>query len=266
MVPVRAEVNYIRKERVEDAMMIIAVSLGATFSISELLPYVSSERRVMSSRLKRDDDVRRSLVGDIMVRLFAMDIEGLRNEEILFEKGVFGKPRLQHMREPWEYNISHSGKWVTGIVGRKGQRVGIDVQKMNPVNPSLARYTMSPEELKQYLSLPPGEQRTYFYDLWTRKESYLKMEGIGITLPIRSVFAEDYSGSGGRRYNRNGGPACYFKQYPVDPGYTLTACSTDFRFPDDCLIVKAADLVEVFLRRCREQEAASLLVPAGFRL
>ncbi|WP_410511125.1 4'-phosphopantetheinyl transferase superfamily protein [Paenibacillus sp. BR2-3] len=225
-------------------MMIIAVSLGAAFSISELLPYVSPEYRVKSSRLKREDDVRRSLIGDMMVRLCAMDIEGLRNEEIRVERGVFGKPRLQFMREPWDYNISHSGKWVTGIVGRKGQRVGIDIQKMDAVNPSLSRYTMSAAEIKQYLSLPPEQQKQYLYELWTRKESYLKMEGIGINVPIRSVFLEE---------NPMYAAACYFKQYAMDSGYKLTACSTDFRFPDECLVVKSTDLAEVFLRRCREQ-------------
>lgn len=239
-------------------MLVIGVSLGSAFSISELLPYVSPERRVMSSRLKREDDIRRSLIGDIMARLFAMDIEGMRNDEIHFETGVFGKPRLKQMRKSWDYNISHSGKWITGIAGQVGQRVGIDVQRMDDVASSLSRYRMSTEEMKLYLSLPPKEQKYYFYELWTRKESYLKMEGLGITDPIRAVFSEEGSMDQGILSHRNGGPAHYFKQYPIDSGYTLSACSTDFRFPDVCLLVRASDLAGVFLRRCREQSGHTL--------
>ncbi|MNN81567.1 hypothetical protein D3C81_1984050 [compost metagenome] len=33
----------------------------------------------------------------------------------------------------------------------------------------------------------------------------------------------------------------------------LTVCPSDFRFPDEYLLVRACDLVTVFLRRCREQ-------------
>ncbi|KGE17185.1 4'-phosphopantetheinyl transferase family protein [Paenibacillus wynnii] len=237
-------------------MQVIAVSLGSgsAFSISELLPYLSSEHRLVSRRLKREDDLRRSIIGDIMVRLIAMDIEGLRNDEIRIEKGVFGKPRLQHMREPWEFNLSHSGNWVVGIVGRKGHRVGIDIQKMGVVNPSLPRYTMSPSEMQKYLSLNPNEQKQYFYELWTRKESYLKMEGIGITVPLGSVFSNESSMNSELASPKNGNPV-YFKQYSLDSSYKLTACSTDSRFPGECLVVRSSDLAEVFLRRCREQSA-----------
>lgn len=235
-------------------MLIIAVSLGTAFSVPDLLPYVSPERRMSSSRLKREDDVRRSLVGDILARMFAMDIEGLRNDEIRFEKGVFGKPRLQGMKQPWDYNISHSGKWVAGIVSRKGQRVGIDIQKMSAVNPALARYSFSTKEMEQYESLNPDAQIRYFYDLWTRKESYLKMEGIGLTVPIRSVFSEQYTLKYEQSLLSDQLPDHAFKQYAVDPGYVLTACSTDFRFPEQYLVVRAKDLAEVFLRRCRGQE------------
>lgn len=198
----------------------------------------------MSSRLKRDDDARRAVIADIMVRLFAMDIEGCRNDDIRFEQGVFGKPRLQDMKEPWDYNISHSGKWVTGIIGRRGQRVGIDVQKIEEVNSLLSRYTMSTDEMNKYHSLPPKEQQQYFYELWTRKESYYKMEGIGNRTPVQSLFSGENS--------------VFYKQYVIDSGYKLTACSTDFRFPEECLVVRAADLAQVFLRRCKEQAQHSL--------
>lgn len=234
-------------------MLIVAVSLGTAFSVPELLPHVSPERRMSSSRLKREDDVRRSLVGDMLARMFAMDIEGMRNDEIRFERGVFGKPRLQSMREPWDYNISHSGKWVAGIVSRKGQRVGIDIQKMANVNPALARYSLSAVEMEQYQSLNRDGQVRYYYDLWTRKESYLKMEGIGLTVPIRSVFGEQYSLKYEQSLLSDQLPDHTFRQYPIDPGYMLTACSTDFRFPDQYLVVRAKDLAEVFLRRCRTQ-------------
>lgn len=238
-------------------MHIITVSLGTAFSVHELLAHVSPERRMSSSRLKREDDVRRALIGDILARMFAMDIEGMRNDEIRFDKGVFGKPRLSTMREPWDYNISHSGKWVAGIVSRKGQRVGIDIQKIAAVNPAFARYSLSAEEMEQYQNLKPEAQTRYYYDLWTRKESYLKMEGIGLTNPIRSVFSEQYVLKYEQSMLSDRLPDHAFRQYPVDPGYVLTACSTDFRFPDQYLVVRAKDLAEVFLRRCRAQAEQS---------
>ncbi|MDQ0194329.1 hypothetical protein J2T20_002697 [Paenibacillus wynnii] len=60
------------------SMQVIAVSLGSgsAFSIPDILPYISSEHRPVSKRLKREGDLRRSIIGDIMVRMIAMDVEG----------------------------------------------------------------------------------------------------------------------------------------------------------------------------------------------
>jgi len=82
----------------------------------------------------------------------------------------------------------------------------------------------------------------------------LKMEGIGITVPLGSVFSNESSMNSEFSSPKNGNPV-FFKQYSLDSGYKLTACSTDSRFPDECLVVRSSDLAEVFLRRCHEQSA-----------
>ncbi|MDQ0194330.1 4'-phosphopantetheinyl transferase family protein [Paenibacillus wynnii] len=94
-------------------------------------------------------------------------------------------------------------------MGRKRHRVSIDIQKMGVVNPSLSRYTMSPAEMQKFFFLNPDEQKQYFYELWTRKESYLKMEGIGVTVQMGSVFSNESSMNSEIPYPKNGNLA-YF--------------------------------------------------------
>ena len=91
------------------------------------------------------------------------------------------------------FNISHSGTKVT--VGIHNSEVGIDIQKIRPVNMRLVdRFFTSGED--EYINLNVQK----FHEVWCLKESYLKCIGTGLTInlnefeviPERKMHINDY--------------------------------------------------------------------------
>ena len=58
---------------------------------------------------------------------------------------------------------------------------------------SLADRYFSTEEARQLRATPQSEQRDFFFQLWTLKESYIKARGMGLAIPLEQ-FSFDISG------------------------------------------------------------------------
>jgi len=67
--------------------------------------------------------------------------------------------------------------------------VGIDIEPLKPVDYKLAESFCAKEEYL-FLQQQPEETRLkHFYHFWTSKESYVKADGRGLSLPLASVTA-----------------------------------------------------------------------------
>lgn len=98
-----------------------------------------------------------------------------------------GKPYL--VNGDLYFNISHSQKYVVCAISE--EEVGIDIQfhKKDDVD-SLARKTMSAEEWQEYQLAV--DKTKYFYDLWAKKESFLKYTGDGLRVDMRLLNIDAY--------------------------------------------------------------------------
>lgn len=81
-----------------------------------------------------------------------------------------GKPVFSR-RDDVFFSLSHSGRYVLCAISH--ERVGVDVQHMRPVNPSMAR-RFHPAEQQWLSGRAKGEWEDAFYRLWTRKEAWVK--------------------------------------------------------------------------------------------
>ena len=149
---------------------------------------LAEEKRKRIDRFRFEEDKKRSLAGELLPRRAVAELCGAAAERIVFETGENGKPFVPDL--PVEFSISHSGQMAVCAADRRGLPVGIDVERVEPINLSVARRVGTPEELFRLFGHTPGpadfihtEDRALlkrFYAFWTRKEAFVKCSGIGI--------------------------------------------------------------------------------------
>ncbi len=99
----------------------------------------------------------------------------------------YGKPYLTSHPDIY-FSISHCPKGVACVVSR--ERVGIDIESLESYDPEIAGAVMNEEELSEIEAAESHAKR--FIELWTRKESYLKLHGEGIGENLPTLFTDKF--------------------------------------------------------------------------
>ena len=204
----------------------------------ELLP---PENRQFFSRFKRNSSLQRSLFGELVARAVLAQKLGTNGSQITFSKTENGKPYLNHKNAM--FNVSHSGNWV--VMAFSSTEVGIDVETIRPVNYRIAERFFSGSEVEFLNSKNGQEKLDYFFDLWTLKESFLKLIGTGLTRSLSS-FSVFHDGNEFRmkEKGKSGNSDIYFKQYFLEEGYKLSVCSYNRNFHDQVIRLEVDDLIK----------------------
>lgn len=150
---------------------------------ARLLNCVSEEKRERILRFHRSEDAQRTLLGDVLSRYALCKRFNLQNKDLVFGVNEYGKPLLPGFQDA-HFNISHSGPWVVCAVDDKP--VGIDVEIIKPMDFKIAERFFSKDEYHSLMDQPEEMKLNYFYRLWTLKESYIKAEGKGLSIPLDS--------------------------------------------------------------------------------
>ncbi len=111
---------------------------------------------------------------------------GLTN--IQLDYGSYGKP---YLKVPgWtnvQFNISHSGSYLVGAVAFDVY-LGIDIEYISPIDFDCIEYFMNEKEIVRFNKLRKEEAKLhYFYTIWTLKEAYSKMIGMGLNMNLTEV-------------------------------------------------------------------------------
>jgi 4'-phosphopantetheinyl transferase len=102
-----------------------------------------------------------------------------------FTLGPAGKPALRG-DSPLRFNMSHSGGLAV-YAFTSGCEIGIDVEEVRhmPDIEQIAQRYFCREEASQLLSIAAeGPRQEAFFRCWTRKESYIKAIGYGLSAPL----------------------------------------------------------------------------------
>lgn len=148
-----------------------------------LLSFVSEEKKERINRFHRFEDAQRTLLGDVLARYAVCKRLGIRNRNLILGINEYGKPVL-HEPNDVHFNISHSENWVICAVDNTD--VGVDVEMIKPIDFKIAERFFSRDEYMVLMNQPKEMKLKYFYVLWTLKESYIKMEGKGLSIPLNS--------------------------------------------------------------------------------
>ena len=105
--------------------------------------------------------------------------------ELIFSVNQYGKPSLVDSK--LEFNLSHSGDFALLAV-TQNRKVGVDVERIRQGISShvIAQQYFSKAEVAELQSLPITQREAAFFTCWTRKEAYIKAQGIGLSLPLES--------------------------------------------------------------------------------
>ena len=93
----------------------------------------------------------------------------------------FGRPFID---SDIDFNISHSGDYVVCAVADR-EKVGIDIEKIRPIVLSDFKNYMTYREWEDIAA--SDRQYEMFYEHWTMKESVIKAEGRGLSIPLTDI-------------------------------------------------------------------------------
>ncbi len=89
-----------------------------------------------------------------------------------------------------DFNIAHSGHCVICAMSTSC-RVGIDIEFINPIDIEAYYNVMIDEERINIQQSNANEKLNEFYRYWTAKESVIKADGKGLSIPLKSFLIKD---------------------------------------------------------------------------
>jgi 4'-phosphopantetheinyl transferase len=154
----------------------------------DLFSFLSSEEKKRSKRFYFEQDKKNYIITRGVLRILLGKYLQRYPATIQFIYGEHGKPFLnkENHKPDIRFNISHS-KNISLIVFNLGRDIGVDVEYIRKIHHlSMAKRFFSPDEEKEILSLPGPEQLEAFFSFWTKKEAFIKAQGGGLSVPLRS--------------------------------------------------------------------------------
>lgn len=130
----------------------------------------------------------RFIAGRGLLRKLLASYLGKEPGALEFIYGPQGKPSLTGPAGTLHFNVAHSEDLLLIALSRSGI-VGVDVEQVRtlPDFEELVAGFFSPHESSRYRSLPARQKPAAFFNLWTRKEAWLKATGEGITHLLNQV-------------------------------------------------------------------------------
>jgi 4'-phosphopantetheinyl transferase len=152
--------------------------------IAESSPYLPQVQAVLhpaellrAARYHQPADRTRFLVARAALRRLLGAYAQRPPANLVFEAGANKKPVLRDAMG-LHYNVSHAGNWV--LIAIAGTEVGVDVEKVDAqfAFQDILGTSFSPAE-QAFIEQGPASERL-FYQLWTRKEAFVKATAQGI--------------------------------------------------------------------------------------
>ena len=174
--------KHCRRHCRADEIHLWAIDLAA-LSAGDILSDAERRRaRRIRDREKRD----LYLGGRCGLRLLLSAYSGVANDELRFEYGARGKPKLAGGDLNFNYTLS-GGKALYALVCRR--EIGVDLETL-PREIAAERHSkrnLSDAEKRAWNRLPTAHKNHAMLACWTRKEAYGKALGVGIRFFMNRV-------------------------------------------------------------------------------
>ncbi len=180
--PVTADVPALRGTDVH----VWAFPLGVSAKrLTELRALLTPDEIAKADRIIVPVKCAQSAVSRGVARTLLAAYTGVPAADLRFRYGDKGRPYLDGPGDDLVFNVSHSGELGAIAVTREGE-MGVDVEEMDGTVDliGIGRRFFSPIEHADLSSQTGDNMTRAFFRAWTRKESYLKARGAGLSLPL----------------------------------------------------------------------------------
>ena len=159
-------------------------------ALERLEQSLSGEEKERAMRFRFEKHRNRFIAGRGLLRRILGSYLEAEPGVLEFVFGPFGKPELggAFAGSGLRFNLAHCE--ATAIIGvTRDARIGVDVERvrsMEDADELVARF-FSPRESKAFAELQGSAKAAAFFNLWTRKEAWLKATGEGIGQNLNRV-------------------------------------------------------------------------------
>ncbi|HEX5229401.1 MAG TPA: 4'-phosphopantetheinyl transferase superfamily protein [Bryobacteraceae bacterium] len=149
--------------------------------------WLSEDETARAERFRFDWHRRKYILGRAALRALLGSYLGIGPADVRFVYGPHGKPALAEASNTLRFNASNSGDLAACAFTRSCE-IGVDVEHHRLVRDfeHIANRFFSPAEAAEVLALPESGKVQGFFNCWTRKESYIKALGGGLSIPLDS--------------------------------------------------------------------------------
>jgi 4'-phosphopantetheinyl transferase len=170
---------------------------GPQAGVASLGMLLAPEERERARRHRFGRDRRRFVVGRGTLRRILSPYVGCPAERLPIGYGSHGKPELGGAKEAarrLQFNLAHSRDTALLAVSRD-RRLGIDLEWIRRVDEArIAARFFSRGERTAVLRQQGAARRRSFFSCWTRKESYVKATGLGLSIPLQDFEVQARAG------------------------------------------------------------------------
>lgn len=169
----------------EGEVRVWAINLAtASSDVLRAATLLDEQERTRASRFHFEIHQNRFILARAALRRVLAYCAGVSPKTIAFRYGTNGKPHLatQAALAELHFNLTHSADLALVAVAWSFE-VGVDVERVHPINDmdEMVKRFFCPAEIRVFASLPVHEKPAAFFNLWTRKEAWLKATGEGIS-------------------------------------------------------------------------------------
>lgn len=206
-------------------------------ALSDESLYQSMLARVRPERLEKINKaaaptVKRQLLGAGILLLYVLSLEGLDGNRVSIEKGPHGKPFISE--SGIHYNLSHSGRYVLCALSDSDVGCDVEMTESRHSRDSVAKRFFHDDEYALLTNCStPADRELLFYRLWTLKESFMKVTGLGMALPLNE-FCIEFSEPVTVRHNVDD-RTYFFREYTLSGA--CASCSIAGEVPPEELII-----------------------------
>lgn len=152
--------------------------------LNEYFGLLSKDEKQKASRFKFQKDNECYIITRGILRQLLGSYLELTPAEIQFTYTSFGKPLLA-FDSSLKFNVSHSGS-MAAFAFFQNQEIGVDIEKIKADFDvlELAQHFFSKKEIEALEKQAKEDLPRAFFRCWTRKESFIKAEGSGLSFPL----------------------------------------------------------------------------------